>query len=373
MVTGVGFIGGYIVRDLLAAGEDVVVYGYLGGNGEPDGELPEIAYIDDLCGGGVRDRLRVVVGDAADFDALLAAAERYSVRSIVHCATLLASSAQSQPWLATRVNMLGTANAFEVATRLAMDKVVWMSSNSVFGSRSIPTSGIVDDNCPPDPEWAYGASKLYGEKLAIAYADTHGIDITGVRPTRVYGFGEYVKMSRGGASSWLNNLLYVPAVDGGPAVVPFGARALNFLYVEDVSDAVVKALRYREPEGAGAYLLSGDHRSIADAFDFVKRVLPSSEITLSMDDLQLPKGAGLAFAIDTDSSQASNRFGFDARHSMEAGVYKTLNANRVHAGLPPIPEPPEVRIDGRASGGHVGSTLGGARGSDTVDAPRKDT
>ncbi len=344
LVTGVGFIGGYVVRDLLAAGEDVVVHGYLGGSGDPNGELPEVDYIDYLSGGTARERVTVEVGDASDLDAMLSVAERHSVRAIVHCATMLASSAQSEPWLATRVNVLGTANAFEVAARLELEKVVWMSSNSVFGPRSVPLEGPVDDDCVPDPEWAYGASKLMGEKLAVAYADRYGLNITAVRPTRVYGFGEYVKMSRGGASSWLNNLIYLPAVGGPPAIVPFGRRSLNFLYVEDVADGVVKALSYREPDGAGSYLVSGDHRPIAEAFEFVKRMFPEAPITLSMEDLALPKGAGMAFSLDSDSGRASERFGFMARHSMEAGIYKTLNGNRVFAGFDPIPEPPEAVV-----------------------------
>jgi nucleoside-diphosphate-sugar epimerase len=344
LVTGVGFIGGYVVRDLLATGEEVTVFGYLGGSGDPAGELPEIDYIDHLIGGGARDRITFVVGDAGDLDALSKAAEDSSARSIVHCATMLAASAQANPWMSTRVNVLGTANAFETAVRHEMDKVVWMSSNSVFGSRSIPESGVVDDNCVPDPEWAYGASKLMGEKLAGAYADNFGIDITGIRPTRVYGFGEYVKLTRGGASSWLNNLLYAPAVGAEPGVVPFGARKLNFLYVEDVAAGIVKALKYKEPEGASSYLFSGDHRQISEAFDFVVKVIPDSGVTLSMEDPALAKGAGLAFSIDSDSTRAQKAFGFQARHHMEAGVFKTLNNNRVFAGLPPLDEPDEARV-----------------------------
>ncbi len=344
LVTGVGFIGGYVVRDLVAAGEKVVIYGYLGGNGEPKADLPELDYIDHLLGGGVRDRVEVVVGDVGDLDAVTAAAERHSASSIVHFATMLAASAQSAPWQATRVNVMGTANAFEAAARLQMEKLVWMSSNSVFGARSAPPGERVGDDSIPDPEWAYGASKLMGEKLAVAYADKYGLNITGIRPTRVYGFGEHVKVSRGGASSWLNNLLYLPAVGGEPAVVPFGRRSLNFLYVEDVAAGVVRALHYRDPDGASSYLFSGDHRPVSEAFDFVHRLLPEAPITLSMDDLPLPRGAGFAFTMDPDSSRATKRFGFTARHTMEAGVYKTLNGYRLHAGLPPIPHPPEAQV-----------------------------
>jgi UDP-glucose 4-epimerase len=344
LVTGVGFIGGYVVRDLLAAGEQVVLFGYLGGNGDPNGDLPEIDYIDHLVGGGLRDKVEIVVGDAGDLDAITKAAERHAARSVVHFATLLSAGAQANPWLATHINVMGTANAFEVAARLQMEKVVWASTGDVMGTRSIPESGVVTDDCVPDPAWTYGAAKVMGEKLAIAYADKFGINITGIRPTRVYGFGEYIKLGRGGGSSWLSNLLYRPAVGEGPCVIPFGKRSVDFLYVEDLADAFLKALRFRDPNGASSYLVSGDYRPLQEAFAFVRRLLPDAQITLQMEDLELPPGAGLGFSRRVDSGRATADFGYRRRHNMEAGVYRTINENRVFAGKTALPEPPEARI-----------------------------
>ncbi len=160
LVTGVGFVGGYAVRDLLAAGERVVLFGYLGGNGDPEGDLPEIAYIDYLVGGGLRDRVEIVVGDVGDLGAMTRAAERYGARSVMHFATMLSAGAQASPLLSAHVNVVGTANAFEVAARLQMDKVVWASSVEVFGPRSVPQSGVITDDCMYDPAWVYGASKV---------------------------------------------------------------------------------------------------------------------------------------------------------------------------------------------------------------------
>ncbi len=339
LVTGVGYVGGYAVRDLVAAGERVVLFGYLGGNGDPAAtDLPELDYIDQLVGGNLRDKVDIVVGDVADLDAMTRAAERYDVRSVMHFATLLSSAAQLNPLLATHVNVIGTANVFEVAARLDMDKVVWASSGDVFGPRSVPASGVITDDCVYDPAWIYGASKLMSEKLAVAYFDKHGTDITGLRLTRVYGFGEYIKMSRGGGSSWLANLLYIPAVNGGPSTVPFGRRNLDFLYVEDVADAFLKAWTFRSDKSSN-YIISGDYRPISEAVDFVSRLLPDAQITLDPDDLPLPKGSGLAFSRRLDSSRAGADFGYRSRYSMEAGVYRTVNGNRVFAGLPPIHDP----------------------------------
>jgi len=203
---------------------------------------------------------------------------------------------------------------------------------------------MVADSSVPDPQCVYGSAKLMGEKLALAYADRYGLNITGVRPTRVYGFGEYVKLARGGGSAWLNDLLYRPAIGQGPCVIPFGRRSMDFLYVEDVSDGIVKALHFREPLGADNYLLSGDYRPVAEAVDFVRRLLPHSDITLSQEDLGPAQGATLAFQIRGDSTRASKAFGFRSRHNMEAGVYRTVNSNRLMAGLGPIREPAEANV-----------------------------
>jgi nucleoside-diphosphate-sugar epimerase len=346
LVTGVGFIGGYVVRDLLAAGEEVVLYGYLGGTGDPAGDLPELDYIDMLIGGGVRDRTKVVVGDASDLAALTQAAERYDVRQIVHLATVLSASAENSPFIGADVNVMGTANVFETATRLQMDKVVWTSSSSIFGPRSIPASGVLTDDCPPDPLFTYGAAKLFGEKLAHAYAEKHELNITGVRPFRVYGFGEHMKLGRGGGSSWLSRLLYSPAIGERAITVPFGSRSLDFTYVEDVADGMVKALNWRDPAGAGSYIVSGDYRRISEAFEFVGRLLPDADITLEEEDLDLASGATRGFELHGDSHRATADFGYRPCHSMEAGVFKTINRNRVMAGLPALTQPAEATVQG---------------------------
>jgi UDP-glucose 4-epimerase len=126
--------------------------------------------------------------------------------------------------------------------------------------------------------------------------------------------------------------------------VPFGRRSLGFLYVEDLVSAMLTALDFKEPEGSGNYLIDGDHRPIREAVEFVRRLLPEAQIDLSDDDLPLAPGATLNFEMKTDSKGATAAFGYQARHSMEAGIFKTVNGNRIHAGLPALEEPPEAAV-----------------------------
>jgi nucleoside-diphosphate-sugar epimerase len=344
MVTGVGHVGAYAVRDLVDAGERVVLFGFLGGQGDPDSELPEAAYLDHLLGGRLRDQVDIVVGDVSDLDAMTAAAENYDVGNILHFATLLSAGAQQNPLLATHVNVLGTVNVFETAARLSMEKVVWASTVDVFGARSVNDAGVVTDDSVYDPGFVYGASKVLSEKLAFAYAEKHELDITGLRLARVYGFGEHVKLSRGGGTSWFANLTYRPVVEQGRFVVPFGTRSMDFLYVEDVADAFLKALGHR-PGGSDNYLIGGDYRPLREAVDFVRSLMPDADIELSMEDLDLVSGAGMGFSRDYDSSRAARDFGWTHRFSMEAGVFRTINGNRVMIGLPALAEPAVAHVD----------------------------
>ncbi|MEB3371885.1 NAD-dependent epimerase/dehydratase family protein [Saccharopolyspora mangrovi] len=340
MVTGIGHVGGYVVRDLLDAGERVVLYGFFGGTGDPaDLFPPDLQFVDQLVGGGLRDKTEIVVGDVADLDALVDVMERYEVTKVVHLASLLSAGVEANPPLAARVNVVGMANVLEAASRLNLKKVVWASSVDVFGDGSADASGVVTDDAPYDPPFIYGATKVMGEQMAWRYAENHGLSITGLRLTRGYGFGEHIKSGRGAGSSWMTGLLYEPAVGSGvEVVVPFGARYMDFLYLEDVSDAFLKALS-RVDRGSRNYIIRGDFRRVSDAFDFVHSLFPDAPLSTVMEDAPLPPGSSLAWERRYDGSRATAEIGYQSKFSLEDGLLRTINLNRASVGLEPVVSP----------------------------------
>ena len=70
MVTGIGFVGAYIVRRLIAAGEDVVVYGLFGGRAGQSEPYPDIENARYMLGDEAWSKVTVVVGDITDTDLL---------------------------------------------------------------------------------------------------------------------------------------------------------------------------------------------------------------------------------------------------------------------------------------------------------------
>ena len=158
LVTGIGFVGAYIVRDLLNEGHDVVVFGLFGGRPGQSEAFPDIENAKDILGEDLWERVRVVVGDIRDGNLLSRTVEEHGVTGIVHLAAMVAAASERDIPRAVEVNISGSVNVFEAAVRHGVERVVWASSINVFGPRSI-ANGVISDDSPLNPTSAYGATK----------------------------------------------------------------------------------------------------------------------------------------------------------------------------------------------------------------------
>jgi nucleoside-diphosphate-sugar epimerase len=343
MVTGIGHVGSYLVRDLVRAGEDVVLFGLFGGAVADASHTPDLHVLEQVVGPDYADQMEIVVGDVTDFDALVETAKKFGVTKVVHLASLLSSAAEASPYKTMMVNCVGTANVFEMASCLDFDKVVWASSIDVFGEKSLDADGVIHDDSPYDPPFLYGGTKVMGEYLARSYGDHKGLSLTGMRLSRIYGYGEHIKAGRGGGSSWLSALLRNPALGvDEEVVVPFGGRMMDFLYLEDAADAFTKALNDTRP-GSHNYLITGTHRQVSEVYEFVRLLFPEAPVRLEMEDAPLPPGSGMVWRYHFDGSGAAGDLGYRGRYTLEEGLLRTINANRASAGLEPVEMPASVK------------------------------
>jgi nucleoside-diphosphate-sugar epimerase len=119
---GTGLIGARLAAGLLERGERVVLL---------DLAIAEWR-IAPLRSHG--DRLTVVRGDVQSLAELLDALETHRVTALVHLAYVLGGESNTRPELATRVNILGTANALEAARLAGVGRVLLASSIAVYGA-----------------------------------------------------------------------------------------------------------------------------------------------------------------------------------------------------------------------------------------------
>src|SRR5262245_5185882 len=249
LVTGAfGCIGSWVARALLANGERPVLLDV----GDDPWRLRMIA------GPDVTSRLTIVRGDVTDLAGLQRVVGDHGIRRIVHLAAWQVPLCRQDPPGGARVNVVGTANVFEVARASGgrVERVVYASSAAVFGPPSCYPPGPVTDDALPHPATHYGVYKVANEQTARVYWEEHGIPSMGFRPLTVYGPGRDFGLTAD------PTLAMKAAVLGRKFQIRWGGST-DLIYTEDVARALLAALR-SELGGARVYNLHGASAAVSE-------------------------------------------------------------------------------------------------------------
>jgi len=183
LVTGsAGFIGGYVVEELLGRGHEVV------GLDDYSKYGPVAKSYDD------NPRYRLVIGDARDVEL---------VRSLLDgCDHFIAGAALiggisyfhafAYDLLATNERIIAAScdAAIEAYRSGTLQKVTYVSSSMVFESATTFPSYEGQQHEVPPPHSSYGFQKLAVEYFARAAHQQYGLPFTIVRPFNCVGIGE---------------------------------------------------------------------------------------------------------------------------------------------------------------------------------------
>lgn len=312
---GTGFVGAYVVRDLLKAGHDVTVYDL----------QPNLEFLEDVLGEPPHD-VRMVAGDVRDLPLLLRTFREARPERVVHLASTLGAGSELNPLRTVQVNIEGTIHAFEAALEVGAEKVVWASSIAVFGPTGVRSGeGIANDDYHA-PVRLYGACKTFLEQLTLNYRRERQLDAVGLRFAIVYGYGKALTVERGSRAVHLTALIEKPALDE-PAEVPYGDDVQNLVYVEDVARAVVLASQALGTEPAGLNV-GGEDVVVRDAAAIVQELMPDADITV----LPGVRDGSAGYDLSTTKEQ----IGYEPAFPLREGLRRTINAMRLKAGLPQI-------------------------------------
>jgi len=187
---------------------------------------------------------------AKDFDA------------VIHLAAIVGvEDAYKDPITAEEVNVRGTLNVLEVA-RERGQKVVYASSASVYGE---PKYVPMDEDHPLRPKSVYGATKLGGEALVVAYAQNYQMKTVALRYFNVYG----PLMKRSSYAGVIYHFLVSVLKNEPLPIYGDGTQVRDYVYVEDVARANVMMLS----RGEGVYNVgTGKGTSVNDLAELVFEV-----------------------------------------------------------------------------------------------------
>lgn len=227
VIGGAGFIGGFVVRELLKEPvKEVIIY-----DNFTRGKLENIeeSLKDSRC------FIFPYGGDIKDIDILDKAME--GIDYVFHLAAMWLLHCKDFPRTAFEVNIAGTFNVLEACVKHKIKKLIYSSSASVYGDAvNIPMT----EAHPFNNKNFYGATKIAGEAMCTAYNDRYGLEVIGLRYMNVYGPGQDQHAVYSGVVPIMLNKIdknEQPIINGD------GSQAYDFIYVEDIARCNIAAVK----------------------------------------------------------------------------------------------------------------------------------
>jgi len=227
LLTGAtGFIGGRVARRLLTEKRAAV-----------RALVRDPAKAQGLAKLGVE----LVKGDLGDARALESGVGGCSI--VIHAAAQVSSVPARETFVQS--NVTGTENLLRAAAEAGVARFVHLSSVAVFG---LPASGEVDDSTPPrlcgD---SYCDTKTAAEEVVLRYGVERRLPVVILRPSAVYGPG---------STHW--SVIPLKRVKKGKMFLVGGGRGLlNYVYIDNLVDAIFLAAEHDRAEGQGFIVNDG--------------------------------------------------------------------------------------------------------------------
>jgi dTDP-L-rhamnose 4-epimerase len=338
---GAGFIGSFVVDQLLDAGLEVRVVDRL----HPGAHAQRPDYLDP--------RAEYVWGDVSD--PAVAARAVAGVVSVCHQAAMVGLGVDFGDARAyVRDNDLGTATLLGALHDQGFTgRIVVASSMVVYGEGAYrcdrhgsvqprprtrrdldarrwepacpecarplsPT--VVTEETAPDPRNVYAATKLHQEHLCAAYGREHDADVVALRYHNVYGPRMPRDTPYAGVASIFRSAL---AAGCAPHVFEDGGQRRDFVHVADVARANVLALTTPQPVGGAYNVASGVPHTVLEMARALAAACPGAAIEpevvprYRLGDVRHVFGA---------ADRARVRLGFEARVPFGAGMREFATA-----------------------------------------------
>ena len=273
-----------------------------------------------------KDKFHFIRGDVSELEDILNAIRLFPVDGIVNWAFVM-REVNNLPRLATKVNALGMCNSFEAGRLMGVNRVVYASSETVYGPQDRYGDREVTEDDQLYPSHSYAVCKRFAEILADEYSTIYGMKFTGVRPTIGYGHGGVSP-----AQYWSDMPSF--AAVGKPFSMEMDGTSLSSLVCADDLGAFTRLLIKAPSSTHPVYNVGGPPTSARDLAAVVRKYIPNARIEFGGMKPPSPSGrAGLPWKVSM--ARAIADFGFSCM-PIEKAVLIHINDARLEAGLEPI-------------------------------------
>jgi UDP-glucose 4-epimerase len=307
---GLGFIGSNLALRLADAGARVTVVSRSRKGYE------ETAHRLESRG------VHVVVGDVRDARAMAAAVAGQSV--VFHAAGRSGAVASMEDPLADLdANCRGTLVVLEALRAVNREaKIVFVGSRLEYGHGG--RDPIAEDR-QLDPLCVYAVHKLAVEHYLRVYSRLYGIRFAIARVTNPYGPGQPSARTAYGV---VNQLIHRALEDATLTIYGDGLQRRDYIFVDDVSDALMALASARESDGRTYNVGTGIGTSLREVAETIARIAGGGRV-------QRVDWPAMAQQIETgdfvaDVSRIEREVGWRPSVTLEDGLQRTVAFYRAH-------------------------------------------
>lgn len=317
LIGGAGFIGHNLALALKAAGAEVSVIDSLQVNNllqftAATTDLPN----RDLYLRIINQRLQMmneaqiplIVQDARDYHALSRILEKLNPQVILHLAAVShAGKSNKDPYSTFDHSLRTLENALDNA-RNRIEHFIYFSSSMVYGNF---LKEEVDEDHPLNPMGIYGALKVSGEKMVIAYNQVFDLPYTIVRPSALYG--------PRCVSRRVGQIFIESAMKGEPLRVDGdGTERLDFTFIDDLVEGIQQVIRDPRSRNQTFNMTYGQSRSVNDLVHVIEKYFPDVPTQYVERDKLMPFRGTLSV------KRARELIGYNPKNPIERGFPKYI-------------------------------------------------
>lgn len=289
---GAGFIGTALANRLVELGHQVRVLDDLSA-GDPSRLHQDVLFNR----GDVRDRPKLWT-ILHNIDCVFHLAARVSVpESILY------------PREYNDVNVGGTVSVMEAMRDVGVKRVVLASSGTVYGEQPIQP---VQESFRPNPRAPYAVSKIAAEYYVFTLGQLYGIETVALRIFNAYGPHQPLPPSHAPVIP-----LFMRQVLTGGSVVIFGdgRQTRDFIYIDDVVDALVAAALAPDVDRQIINVGSGQEVSVRELVRHIERVTRRKANVIE----NAGQDGGVSRLV-ADITLARQKLGFTPKVDIETGL-----------------------------------------------------
>src|SRR5580693_1617944 len=249
---GAGFIGSNTIDELVRGGHDVVA-------------------LDDLSTGKeanlaqVRTKIKLIKDSITNLDALREACR--GVDGVIHLAAQTSVPRSVKDPIETNlINVNGTLNVLVVARDAKVKRVVFASSCAVYGKTEVLPIRESTALAPISP---YGLTKQVGEAYGRVFQELYGLEFVALRYFNVFGPRQDPSSAYSGVLSLFNSALLAGTQ---PTVYGDGEQSRDFVYVQNVVEAILLAAEAKGAPGMAINIGTGNRYTLNQTLALLEKI-----------------------------------------------------------------------------------------------------